>query len=256
MRQRSGASWIVVGTLAVIGGFWLTIFTSKALLLNSEWIPLSAHFIGALVAGAMMVAHAALRPWREPLIAGAAAIGVFVLLYIVLWEPWGTWGAARSAHPWLMSLALAGVSAAGALCGAMIARRITTTAPGTVKIVLLSALTIIGCAVTIMHFLIGVGFETEVRGWLVLVVLLAIVLGGFLTQLMVPVYRPWASGSGGIVMGLIVMGQTGVTRAALSAVVSSLVTGAIGAIGARLARRWVNRPEEAALDPLPAARLH
>jgi len=246
----------VVGTLAVIGGFWLAIRISQALQLQSEWTPFVAHFIGAFLAGAMMVAHAALRPWREPLAAGAAAIGVLALLFIVLPEPLFSWVATRSAHPWLMAFALAGVSAGGALCGALISRRVTTTAPGTAKLLLFSALTITGCAVTVMHVAFGSGLATETRGWLLLLMLLAIVFAGFLTQLMVPLYRPWASGGGAIVLALILYAETGATRAAASALMGSVILGAFGALGARLARRWVRPPEEAALEPLPAARLH
>lgn len=247
--------WIAVGALAVVGGFWLTTRSLQILQVQGAWLPFAGHFVGALLAGAMMVAHAALRPWREPVAAGAAAVGVLAVMFLVLPQQWFSWVAARSTYPWLMALAMAGVSAAGAMCGAMIARRVASTTPHTAKLVLLSALTITGCMVIAIHFAMGSGVAASPRAGTLIPMLLAVVAGGFMTQLMVAVYRPWASGGGAIVLVLLLYADAGLTREGVSALIGASSLAAVGAIGARLARRWV-RPIDAAPDELPPARLH
>lgn len=257
MRQRSTASWIAVGALAVVGGFWLTTRVFQLLYLHGGWIPFAGHFIGALLAGATMVAHAALRPWREPVAAGVVAVGILAILFLVLPQPWFSWVAARSTYPWLMALAIAGVTAAGALCGAVIARRVTTTAPHPAKLLLLGALTITGCTITALHFAGGSGLVSEPRsGLLVGLMLLAIVFGGSIVQLMVTIYRPWTICGGAMLFALTTFGETGFSADTAKALGTSLLFGGIAAIGARLARRWVPPADAAHDEPLPPARLH
>ena len=256
MHQRKTASWIAVGALAVVGGFWLTTRSLQILQVGDVWLPYAGHFVGALLAAAMMVAHAALRPWREPVAAAVIAVGVLAVLFLVLPQPWFSWVAARSTYPWLMVLALMGVTAAGALCGALIARRVASTTPHTTKLVLLSALTITGCSVTLLHFAGGTGLASDpASGILVVMMVLGVVFGGFVVQRMVTTYRPRTIGGGATLLALSTFGETGLSAEMVKALMSSLLLGCIGAIGARLARRWVVTPDPTAHASLPSARL-
>lgn len=255
--QRTAASWIAVGALAVVGGFWLTTRSLQILQVQGAWLPFAGHFVGALLAGAMMVAHAALRPWREPAAAGLAGVGVLTILFLVLPQPWFSWVAARSTSPLLMVLALAGISAAGALCGAVIARQITTTTPHPVKIVVFSALTITGCTITALHFAGGSGLVRDPGGgMLVVLMVLVVASGGFIVQRMVTIYRPGAIAGGAVLFALSTFGEAGLSVATVRALLSSLLFGGISAIGARLARRWVRPIDAAPHEPLPSARTH
>ncbi len=247
--QRGHVTWTAVGTLSVIGSFWLTMRLFQVAELADEWVPFAAHFIGALFAGAVIVTHATLRPLREPLIAGVAAVVVLMLLFLAMPSPMFGWAPTRSASPGLLALALACVSGVGATCGAALARRFTTTAPNTIKIVLLSTMLVTGLVNTVIQIAIGAGVDMRGQSWFGLASLLVVVLGGFLTQRMVVVYRPWACGAGLTLFATTLYLDKSIVDA-LYALVGSLV---IGAIGARLARRWVVQADVA---PLPAARMH
>lgn len=256
MQQRTSASWVAVGALAVVGGFWLTTRSLQIAQVEGAWLPFAGHFIGALLAGALMVAHAALRPWREPVAAAVVAVGVLAVMFLVLPQPWFSWVAARSPYPWLMAFGLAGVCAAGALCGGMIARRVASTTPHTAKLVLLSALTITGCSVALVHLAGGSGLASgRATGLLFVMMMLGVVFGGFVVQRMVTTYRPWTIGGGATLLALSTLAEAGPSTATMKALMSSLLLGCIGAIGARLARRWVVTPGPTPHDTLPSARL-
>jgi len=240
--------WFVVGTLSVLGGFCLTSRVFQLLHLTGEWLPYAAHFIGALLAGAMMLSHAALRPSREPLAAGLAAVGILAILFLLLPNPMYGWVPTRSASPLPLALALAAVSVVGAVCGAVLARRFTTTSPHTLKIVVFSTLLATGMMMTFIHIVLGAGLEYSGNKPLTLATLALVILGGFVTQRMISVYRPWASGAGLALLATLTFANAGISEILLG-VVGALI---IGAIGARLARRWVVRPDT---TPLPTARM-
>lgn len=241
----------MVGTLAVLGGYWLVVRSLVALEVYGEWVPYAGHVSGAALAGAMMAAHAPLRPWREPLIAGVVAIGVMAIVYLSLPAATFGWVAARSETPWLLALGLAALSALGATAGAAIMRHIATTRPKLASLLVISALVITGTAVTLTQFAVGLGISFDRTG--TLVALIGVLLGGFLTQLMVTVYRPWATGGGSALFTLVLVTDSDSASDVISMFIGVVLLVLIGVLGARLARRWAARP---ASTVLPSARLH
>lgn len=255
MPLRMSWSWIGVGGLAVIGGYWLSLLGMRAMGGEGAWFPYAGHLITSMLAGAVMVTHAALRPWREPVVASVVAIGLLAILFFVLPEPSFSWVAARSEFPWLTILGLAGLSAVGAMSGAAIARRFTSTAPNTATLLALSALVIMGVFVTFTQVVLGIGLAREIGRWTILVFLVGVPLGGFLTQRMVSVYRPRTSGGGAALFVLFQISEGGSVVAIGSAVVGALLLIGLGALGARLAKRWVVPQLTESPPSIPPARL-
>ena len=79
---------------------------------DAEWQPYVVCVIAAFGAGALMVAHAPLRPWREPAAAGVLAIAVVAALALAGPDLAVNWFVARALHPWYVGLGVAAVSGA------------------------------------------------------------------------------------------------------------------------------------------------
>jgi hypothetical protein len=252
VQQRPSWLWIVVGTFAVIGGYWLGVRSLISLHVEGAWLAYAAHAVGAVVAGAMMVAHAPLRPWREPVIAGVLATAVLALLFIALPAATFGWVAKRSDSPWLVATAIAGLSAIGALGGATIARRFTSTTPSVASMLVLSAIVVTGAAVTASHLVVGTGIAGGSKGLFAAAAVVGMVLGGFLTQMMVPLYRPWLTGGGSVLFTLVMFADRDAQTNVGSLIVGVMTLTLFGVVGARLAKRFV----PAAAPALPVTQLH
>ncbi len=110
--------WVIAGTFAVIGVYWLATTALFMFGVRSDWMRYGTHAPAALAVGALMVAHAPLHPWREPAAAGALAV---VLLWVQ--RPGGEHEAFGWLQPWPVALGVAALSGALAASGGLAARR-------------------------------------------------------------------------------------------------------------------------------------
>ncbi|HWO23005.1 MAG TPA: hypothetical protein VNO30_29895 [Kofleriaceae bacterium] len=237
MRVR----WVIAGTFAVIGLYWLTVMVLFSVGVRSDWMRYGTHVLAALAGGALMVAHAPLRPWREPAAAGTLAV-------VLLWVQ--RFGSAHQAFKWLelwpVALGVAALSGALAAAGGLVARRFAVTAQTGLIIVLSAG--------------VGIGvFAAVVRmtdfGW-VLSSLLGMLGGGFVTQAVVASRRPVACGAGGAVcMALWQLGDGFTAAFAIASLVALPLLGLVGYLGAVLAWRTLRNGDAPSVSEVPPARL-
>jgi hypothetical protein len=246
------ARWVIVGMLAVIGGHWLATALLVVLRIGGEWLPYGVYAIAAFGAGALMVAHAPLRPWREPATAGVLAVAAVTAYVIAKPEAATEWFVVRALHPWYMGLGIAAMSGAMAAAGGLMVRRIATATARTNLIVLLSAVLIAG----ITSLVVLITYESIPA--LVAGVVAGVAAGGFVTQAMIAPRRPWACGAGGgtsMLLPLIAEGWNVSLGAIAIDVFIGLIFVLIGSAGARLAWRLL-RGRDAPVSPeVPSARL-
>jgi hypothetical protein len=244
--------WVIGGTFVVIGAYWLAMPLFFRLGITAAWWPYGVCALAAFGAGALMVAHAPLRPWREPAAAGVLAIAVVATLAMAGPGRATSWFVARALHPWYAGLGVAALSGAMAAAGGLAVRRIATATARTSLIVLLGALAINGftCLAVLATY--------EEPAFLVLTFLAAVAAGGFLTQALIATKRPWACGAGGGVLVLFTLtrkdwgdGDIGLASQIFGALLNILV--AYG--GARLAWRLLRRGDAPSSPDVPSARL-
>lgn len=240
--------WVVVGTLVVIGAYWLAGGVSLVFGSHAAWSAYGVYALAAFGVGALMVAHAPLRPWREP-----AAVGVLAVAEVAAFSLAGpglaaNWFIARALHPWYVGLGVAIMSGALAAAGGLLVRRTATATARTNLIVLLSALVTSG----IIGLIILSSCESAP------VLLAGVVAGGFITQAMIVPRRPWACGAGGCALAVFTLAENdldGIVNELVLATISGLFLLAIGAFGAWLAWRLLRRGDAPSSPDVPPARL-
>jgi hypothetical protein len=242
------ARWVIAGTLSVVGACWLARVLPLALRLDDAWWRYSASALAAFGAGALLVALAPLRPWREPAAAGVLATALVAVCALAQPDLADNWFVAHASHPWYVGLGIAVVSGAMTAAGGFVARRIATAAARTGRIVLLSALVITGIPALLL-------LATNAP---VLSVVTGVAAGGFVTQAVIVPRRPWACGAGGGALMLYPLALSGwdvdvlkIAMAGLSALLFML----IGTVGARLAWRFLLREDAPPSPDVPTARL-
>jgi hypothetical protein len=107
------ASWIAVGTLAVIGAFFIVLQVMWLLRVDPVWLPYVVHVVGAALAGAAMEKATPMRSVREPLAAGGIAIVALAVVSLTIPNAF-VLTAARSDARWLILPAV--VCASGIAC--------------------------------------------------------------------------------------------------------------------------------------------
>ena len=232
--------WIVVGALAMAGlQFALSALAWKSGL-RTNWAALAAPFASAFTAGLLMVAHATLRPLREPLVAGVAVAAMGIARWLV---------GLHGEHP-LWMVGISGVVVVGAVAGGMVGRQLAVRAPGPGLTLVLAGAVTMGVAVTSssIRLMLGDSLENELLLWLIGVGVIA--GASALTQSVVPVRRIWLCGLG--TLGLVAVGAL---RQHLTAelVLGAVVVSPLGALGARIAWRYTGARAPATPD-VPDAR--
>ncbi len=242
------ARWVIAGTFAVVGAYWLAMMLLLVFDVEDAWWRYGPCAIAGVGAGALMVAHVPLRPWREPAAAGVLAI---VLVAVVALADPGLatdWFVAHMLRPWYVGLGIAVASGAMAAAGGLVARRIASAAPRTGRIVLLSALVTTGISALLF-------MATDAP---VLSMMTGVAAGGFVTQAAIEPKRPWACGAGGSALVLLPLALSGWNLDTLKLAVagfSALIFVLIGSAGARLAWRFLLREDVPPSPDVPIARL-
>lgn len=122
---------------------------------EGDWIPYLAHAGAALGTGAVLTGWAQRKSVREPLLAGAVAIGGMIVLFIVAPDPSFSWVAARGGHPLgSVTLIMAGTVAAAGAGSVWVGRRVP---PGltSLSLALLASAAAIGVLVVAAHTAFG-----------------------------------------------------------------------------------------------------
>lgn len=219
--------WIVVGALAMAG---MKFALERAVIaggIRSEWALVGTAFASAFAVGTLMVAHATMRPQREPLLAAIAVGAIAVARWLQV---------LRGDHlPWLLALALA--LCAGAVAGGVVGRRFRIRAPGPGLTLLLAIGVAMGLVVTVRNaqVLLGDLVKNDVAMYVLGIVL---IFGGpALTQSVVPVRRIWLCGLGTLgLLAILVSRANWTTLIGLSSV--GFIMWPLGALGARIAWRY------------------
>src|SRR5262249_40898438 len=123
--------WLVTGTLAVLGAYWVVVSALITADVYFEGMAYVGHGVGAALAGAILVTHAPVRLWREPLSAGVLAILLLVVMFLALPHARFSWIAKRTEHSWLVATAIALLSGASATAGAALVRKLAPAASAT-----------------------------------------------------------------------------------------------------------------------------
>jgi hypothetical protein len=242
------ARWVIAGTFAVVGAYWLAMVLFLVLRVEDAWWRYAACALAVSGAGALMVAHAPLRPWREPAAAGVLAVALVAVCALAQPDLADDWFIAPTLHSWSTGLGIAVVSGATTAAGGLVARRIATAAARTGWIVLLSALVVTGITTLLV-------LATSAP---VLSVVAGVAAGGFVTQAAIVPRRPWACGAGGGALVLFPLALSGwnvdMLKIAIAGL-SGLFFMLIGTVGARLAWRFLLREDAPPSPDVPTARL-
>jgi len=231
------ARWVITGALAVVGAFWVAALMLILFGVRPGWGLYGAQAAAALAGGALMVAHAPLRPWREPVAAGVLAA---VATTLVLRSTGGLLAAWPHALPAAAGLAAASGVLAG--LGGLAARRSTAA----IRTDLLIALSL--CVIAGTTFLM-----VRPAGGL-FIGLLAIPAGGFITQVAIPYRRPWTCALGGGMYALTALSEDLSAIMVASTLVAFPFMVLLGYLGARLACSLLRRKEEPPGVEVPTAR--
>jgi len=244
MHAVISVRWMFAGTLAMIGGHFLITLGTRLTSAQSTWLYLAGALVSGAVVGALMVRHAVVRPWREPIFVSVLAMGLLAGAYLVSGFDATRWLVPRTSDVWL-PLAGAAVSClVGTLGGAMLARRARLEPPRLGTILVTSLL--VGVGVYVVIALVATmtpGSDVAVA----IAVFGGCPLAGFVTQLVVPARQPWACGAGWFVLVplLVVEVETNLGATATDVVVATvggaLIAGILtlaGYLGARLAWWW------------------
>jgi hypothetical protein len=155
VTTRRSLELIALGALAIIGGFVTAVYGLISMGAEGDWIPYVAHAGAALGTGAVMTGWAQRKSVREPLLAGAVAIGGMVVLFIAAPDPSFSWVAARAANPLgLAALIAVGTVAAAAAGSVWLGRRVQ---PGltSLSLALLASAAAIGALLVAAHTAFG-----------------------------------------------------------------------------------------------------
>lgn len=235
---------------AVCGAYWLFASVLRGLEVDARWLPYGMYAIAALVGGGVMIAHAPLRPWREPAAAGVLAVASMAVLSLVRPDRKLNWFLADVLQPWYAGLGIAVASGVLAAAGGLAVRRVTAAAPGTARTLLLSALVCLGLVGTALL----AAYATT--GWMT-AVLVSCAVGGFVTQAAVASRQIWTCGAGGGVLAAFSLAYDGDLSAGMIAitVLAGLIVLLLGTVGARLAWQLLHGGEPPSGPDLPPAQL-
>jgi hypothetical protein len=257
-ERRISISWVLAGTLGVFGAYWLTVGAMVSANLTFAELPYVAHALGGVIAGALFVALAPLRPSREPLIAGVAAVGVAVAIFLLPDHPLYGWVAARSDHRWLTALGIAALSGGGAWAGAMARRRLAPSiAPMLPTIIVFAGVVTVGSISISGQLLMDFVHGPRVM-YVFAVGTISALLGGFVAQTVIATYEPLACGIGvWSLIALMVLANPNQVQANKMgyALLGGAIFAAFAAWGAKLA--WKRRVSLGTADrpDVPQARI-
>lgn len=207
-----------------MGSYWLGAAMLLILGVQAPWQVNAMHALAASIAGALMVAHAPLRPWREPALAGVLAFTLGTLLARDGSYAFG--GLLRDdGPPWYEGLAILVGSGVFPALGGLVVRRIAPARTRTDLLLALSALAITG----------GVAMVAIATDGGILLAMLGVAAGGFVTQAAIAPMRPMACGAGGLVFVLFALADGMNALIIVGLVISGPLLIAIGYLGARLA---------------------
>ncbi len=239
--------WLLVGMLCIVGGYWIGVRILLTVGVESPALPLLAHALSAACGGAIMTAHAPLRPWREPLAAGVLAIGVLGVLVALPYSQF--WVVAHVAHP-VLGFAVAAGSGLCSGSAAWVVRRFATTTPTTASIFGVSLLLTTGSAVTFSQLVLGLRLS---GGWMIGSAVAGVFFGGYLTQRVIPVRRPWICGAGPAFYCLWAVSHNPTSLHVGASLVGSGVLVLIAALGAWVGWRRNHSETDAAIPPARVA---
>lgn len=254
MLVKVSARWVLAGTLAVIGGYWLAVRLLIDAGLEGGSVPYLAHALGGAVVGVSMSLRAPFRPWREPLVAGFLGVAVLAVLALALPSPIG-WVTTRSTHPWPAACAAALLSAASACAGALVVRRLSPVAPlDAISLLVLSALVMLGTLMAIAAIPRALALSNAST-----VLAVGMLAGSFsssyLTQRLASRYRPWLCGGGIVLASMPFMSFTMSAAEIRRSAIALLGLVLVGAWGARTAWRRGLHDSAPVETEVPMARL-
>jgi hypothetical protein len=214
---------VIAGSFAVMGGYWLGASMLILLGVQAPWQVYAMHALAACIAGALMVAHAPLRPWREPVLAGVLALTLAMLLSH---DDSYAFGLLRDGGPpWYEQLAIVAGSGVFPALGGLVVRRIAPARTRTDLLLALSALAITG----------GVAMIAIATDGGILLAMLGVATGGFVTQAAIAPRRPGACGAGGLVFVLFALADQISGLLVVGLIISGPILILVGYTGARLA---------------------
>ncbi|MDX2091644.1 MAG: hypothetical protein SFX73_27535 [Kofleriaceae bacterium] len=239
-------AWLITGTVAAAGVFWLTQGALRFAPLRDDLILLLGALAAGLTSGALVASHVPVRPTREPLVVAVLGTALVVAASFAIASAEG-WGALDSPVAWVVVVATV-VTAASGIAGAAVIRRLKGVTVSTLSVMLLSAAVHFGALVVLFAATTFAGAHDAS----LLVAFGGVFLAGFLTQLALPIRAPWASASGVVLFPLFgtMNGQS--TGEIVALIVGSLVLMLIGRIGSAIANAIARPPVTV---ELPAARM-
>jgi hypothetical protein len=232
--MRIAWRWLFAGMFVMLGAMW---FAARAAIAlggdgDDSVLVTSALALGAFVGGATISRHAVVRFWREPVIAAASGFGLLWLGDYLDEE--------------LNVLLVLAIMLAATTGGAWIARRFSARAPSIGSLLVLGGLVTIGVVMAVAG-LVGMN-GNDSQEWVGIVIVLALpAVGGFITQAIVDVRRPWACGGGALLLLLLFAQEqprSDLGPLFLGVGMVTLIDVAGAAIAARVFRaRWAARVE-------------
>lgn len=219
-----------------MGGLWLGAAMLRVLGAHAPWQVFAVQALAASLAGALMVAHAPLRPWREPVLAGLLALAIGALLSRESAHAF-SWMFRDDGLRWYEGLAILAGSGGFPALGGLVVRRFAPARTRTDLLLALSALAITG----------GVAMIALATGGGILLAMLGVAAGGFVTQAAIAPKRPGACGAGGLVFVLFALANGLSVLVVVGLVLSGPLLIYTGYFGARLAWWSLRRgdpPEE------------
>lgn len=219
-----------------MGGYWLGAAMLRFLGVHAPWQVFAVQALAASLAGALMVAHAPLRPWREPVLAGLLALALGALLSRESAHAF-SWLFRDDRPRWYEGLAILAGSGGFPALGGLVVRRFAPARTRTDLLLALSAFAITG----------GVALAALATDGGILLAILGVAAGGFVTQAAIAPKRPGACGAGGLVFVLFALANGVNALLIVALVISGPLLMYIGYLGAWLAWRSLRRgdpPEE------------
>lgn len=246
MGSRLSARWILVGALIMLGAIWLMHQLSFRTNVANESLRYVLIAAGPAVAGALLVAFAPLRPWREPLLSAVAAMLASIVVVLVQAR-----GREMMAEQWPQFVLNLGIACISVLSAAALLRWVMPRfKSGPASIVVLGGLITLGFVATMLS--IGAVLDIETSLFRVIVTFVGIFLGGYLTQGSISVQRAWLCGSGSLLLLLRLLANPSFDREMLPAIFFCFVIGRWGAVVAW--RRMVARGHQPDAE-VPAAHV-
>jgi len=249
MGRRFRVSRVVIGALAMCGWYFALLRGLDLCGVSGSWLDLIGYGGGGLF-GALAAGGAAEPPrWWEDLAAGLLfGAGMAMMLAVApirfVWQP-------ALAQHLVLAVLTTGLAAAAAIAGGRAGGLVHRGDEGRGRVWLLSASLVLGLLWTMF---VAAG---AAEGMAVLVVALAALIGGGLSQALAAWRMPWTCGAGGLavlVFSLQYASQQHDAAAVGPAVVLAGIMWLLGAGGAAIVLRISPRPRRG--QTLPPAQLH